>query len=64
MKYFHEVRLVYDHYKGKVNELQTDAAQNLSKGVSENFKLTEKLRRVSITFTIESKQALKFRKYL
>ncbi|CAD8068279.1 unnamed protein product [Paramecium primaurelia] len=42
---FSEIRLVYDHYKLKVEELEKDRSNTLSKGQPEDFKLSEKIRR-------------------
>ncbi|CAD8165707.1 unnamed protein product [Paramecium octaurelia] len=42
---FSEIRLVYDHYKLKVDELEKDRSNILSKGQPEDFKLSEKIRR-------------------
>ncbi|CAD8099284.1 unnamed protein product [Paramecium sonneborni] len=42
---FSEIRLIYDHYKLKIDELEKDRSNALSKGQPEDFKLSEKIRR-------------------
>ncbi|CAD8183073.1 unnamed protein product [Paramecium pentaurelia] len=42
---FSEVRLIYDHYKLKVDELEKDRSNALTKGQPEDFKLSDKIRR-------------------